>query len=49
MGFFKRVPRTPAQNNAAKARGEKNLAARNRRDRKAADKHEDKQAKKGKK
>ena len=49
MGLFgKKPPRTPAQNRAAKAKGEKAMNARNRRDRKAADKHEDR-AKKGKK
>ena len=47
MGLFgKRAPKTPAQNKAAKARGEK---AMNARDRKAADRHEDRAKKKGKK
>ena len=45
MGFFKKTPRTPAQNKAAKAKGDKRRVANDKRARQIADK----QAKKAKK
>ena len=46
MGLFKKTPRTPAQNKAAKAKGDKRRVANDRRARQIADRQERKKGKK---